>query len=69
MLKSVMSQNFHMKNLGDIKYFMGLEIHRSQAEFFVSQKKYVTYLIKEYHIGDKVSKLPMETRLKLTLDT
>lgn len=59
-LKSMLSKNFHMNDLGEVTYFLGLEVHRSIDGFFVSQKKYVLDLLKEYHmIGVKASKLPM----------
>lgn len=66
-LRSMLSHNFHMKDLGEIRYFLGLEVHRSANGFFISQKKYVMDLLKEYHmIAVTHSKLPMETHLKLT---
>ena len=68
-LKSMLSENFHMKDLGEVRYFLGLEIHRSVDGFFVSQKKYLMDLLKEYHIsGGNTSKLPMETKVKLEAD-
>lgn len=57
-----------MKDLGEVKYFLGLEVSRSEAGFFVSQKKYVLHLPKEYHVGTAVIKLPMETHTKLMPD-
>lgn len=66
-LRSMLSHNFHMKDLGEIRYFLGLEVHRYANGFFISQKKYVMDLLKEYHITAVTpSKLPMETHLKLT---
>lgn len=68
-LRSILSYNFHMKDLGELRYFLGLEVHSSTAGFFFSQKKYVLNLFKEYHTSDVTpSNLPMETHLKLTPD-
>lgn len=65
-LKSMLASHFHMKDLGEVKYFLGLEIHRSLNGFFVSQRKYVTDLLQEYHVtGAKHPKLPLETSHKL----
>lgn len=65
-LKSMLASHFNMKDLGEVKYFLGLEIHRSLDGFFVSQKKYVTDLLREYHVNSgKRTKLPMETHHKL----
>lgn len=65
-LKAMLSRNFHMKDLGNINYFLGIEVHRSPDGFFLSQRKYVLDLLKEYHmVGVKPSKLPMNSKLKL----
>lgn len=47
-LKAELSKHFQMRDLGPVNYFLGLEIDRSSAGFFVSQKKYVLDLIKEF---------------------
>ncbi|KAL8109337.1 hypothetical protein AgCh_025434 [Apium graveolens] len=38
-LKQFLSQNFHMKDLGQLRYFLGLEIDRSSDGIFICQKK------------------------------
>lgn len=38
-LKTMLSTTFKMKDLGDVSYFLGLEITRSATSFFISQKK------------------------------
>ena len=68
-LKTMLSQNFHMKDLGEVSYFLGLEVCRSPAGFFISQKKYLLDLLKKNHMsGVTPSKVPMETHTKLTPD-
>lgn len=58
-----------MKDLGEVKYFLGLEIDRSANGFFVSQKKYTLDLIAEHGLTTtKPLSLPMESNLKLTPD-
>lgn len=66
-LKRVLSQHFHMRDMGAPRYFLGLEIDRSSSGFFVSQRKYTTDLLKEYGMS-KVTplKLSMDVHLKLT---
>ena len=44
-LKHQLSSQFHMKDLGDLRYFLGLEIVRTSQDLFVSQKMYVQDLI------------------------
>ena len=65
----MLSRNFHMKDLGPFSYFLGLEMHRSEQGFFISQKKYVLDLLKKYHmVCVKPSKLPLQTKVKLGPD-
>lgn len=68
-LKAELSAHFHMKDLGPVSYFLGLEIDRSNAGFFVSQRKYTLDLIKEFGMMKATPlKLPMDTHLHLTPD-
>lgn len=45
-LKGVLNQNFKMKDLGDLRYFLGIEILRSQEGILLNQLKYAQDLIK-----------------------
>ncbi|VVA27052.1 PREDICTED: Retrovirus-related Pol poly from transposon [Prunus dulcis] len=38
-LKSFLHTCFHIKNLGDLKYFLGIEVSRSKKGIYVSQRK------------------------------
>ena len=68
-LQYMLSLNFHMKNLGPVNYFLGIEIHRSCDGFFLSQKKYVTDILKEHGmLNFKPLLLPMDSHLKLSSD-
>lgn len=59
-----------MKDLGDVNYFLGLEITRSAAGFFVSQKKYAVDLIAEFSLTDATPlKIPMDIHLRLKADS
>ena len=58
-----------MKDLGPVNYFLGLEIDRSEAGFFVSQRKYVQDMIKEFGMSNTTPlKLLMHAHVTLTLD-
>ena len=46
-LKSFLHGQFHTKDLGMVKYFLGVEVMRSKREIFLSQRKYVLDLLSE----------------------
>ncbi|CAH9082663.1 unnamed protein product [Cuscuta europaea] len=46
-LKKKLAQEFEIKDLGELKYFLGMEIARSQKGIVVSQRKYVLDLLHE----------------------
>ncbi|GJW63069.1 retrovirus-related pol polyprotein from transposon TNT 1-94 [Tanacetum coccineum] len=65
-LKSQLSSTFHMKDLGDLHYFLGLEVTKADSGMFISQKKYTLELLKEAGVmTSKPYKLPMDPNLKL----
>ena len=46
-LKSFLQSQFHTKDLGMLRYFLGIEIMRSKHGIFLSQRKYVLDLLSE----------------------
>ncbi|KAL1206311.1 Retrovirus-related Pol polyprotein from transposon RE2 [Cardamine amara subsp. amara] len=61
-LKSV----FDIKDLGELKYFLGIEICRSPEGLFLSQRKYSLELLKETgKLGSKPAKTPLEDGYKV----
>ncbi|CAL2259009.1 unnamed protein product [Prunus armeniaca] len=46
-LEKNLSAEFEMKSLGDLKYFLGVEVACSSRGIFLSQRKYVLDLLKE----------------------
>ena len=46
-LKSFLQNQFHTKDLGMLRYFLGIEVMRSKHEIFLSQRKYVLDLLFE----------------------
>ena len=66
-LKSFLHGQFHTKDLGMLKYFLGIEVIRSKRGIFLCQRKYVLDLLSE--IGKLVAKScqsPMAQSLHLT---
>lgn len=46
-LRTSLFKEFEMKNLGRLKYFLGIEVLRSEQGIFICQKKYVLDLLAE----------------------
>jgi len=46
-LQSHLPSEFDMKWLGDLKYFLGIEVARSKHGIFLSQRKYILDLLAE----------------------
>ncbi|GJV02856.1 retrovirus-related pol polyprotein from transposon TNT 1-94 [Tanacetum coccineum] len=68
-LKSQLSSVFHMKDLGELSYFLGLEVSKSSQSIFISQHKYTKELLKENRVlNNKPYRLPMDPNLKLKAD-
>ena len=66
-LKQVLDQKFGIKDLGSLKYFLGLEILRGVKGISINQRKYALNVLKEAGmIGCKLVKAPMEQQLKLS---
>ncbi|RVW29708.1 Retrovirus-related Pol polyprotein from transposon TNT 1-94 [Vitis vinifera] len=60
-LKTVLSKEFEIKDLGTLRYFLGMEVARSSKGIFVSQRKYTLDLLKETGmLGCKPSNTPMD---------
>ena len=60
-LKSVLDAKFGIKDLGSLKYFLGLEIARSDKGISLNQKKFALEILKEIGMmACKPLKSPME---------
>ena len=46
-LKKCLESEFEIKDLGRLKYFLGIEVAHSQYGIFISQQKYVLDLLTE----------------------
>lgn len=64
--KRKMIKEFDMSDLGDLHYFLGLEIQQGHNGIFVSQKKYATDLVKRFGMWKcKSVSTPMKVGEKL----
>jgi hypothetical protein len=56
--------------MGELKYFLGFQIKQLQDGTFISQTKYIQYILKKFGMKDgKPIKTPMGTNGHLDLDT
>ena len=59
-LKSFLHSRFHTKDLGILKYFLGVEVMRSKQRIMLSQRKYMLNLLsKTGKLGAKPCSTPM----------
>ena len=66
-LKKRLAEEFEIKDLGPLRYFLGMEIARNKYGIFVSQRKYVLDLLKEIGLlGCKPTDTPVNCNAKIT---
>uniref|UniRef100_A0A2N9G958 Reverse transcriptase Ty1/copia-type domain-containing protein n=1 Tax=Fagus sylvatica TaxID=28930 RepID=A0A2N9G958_FAGSY len=59
---SQLSTTFEVKDLGPLRYFLGLQIDYKKAGFFVHQSKYITDLLTKFKMSDcKAASTPIAT--------
>jgi len=60
-LKNNLFREFEMKDLGGLKYFLGIEVLRFNKGIFISQRKYIMDLLAEIEMVDcKPTDTPMQ---------
>ncbi len=61
-----MKSMFDMTDLGELKYFLGLEVTQACNGIFMTQKKYVEDMLKSFNmLGSKTAATPMNINEKL----
>ena len=65
-LKECLIKEFEIKELGQLKYFLGIEVAHSQEGIFISQQKYVVDLLTKIELlGCKAAETPINPNHKL----
>ncbi|GFZ16819.1 hypothetical protein Acr_26g0000890 [Actinidia rufa] len=68
-LKSRLAKEFEIKDLGSLRYFLGMKAARSDRGIFISQRKYILDLLEETSIlGCKPVNSPIEANHHLSGD-
>ncbi|KAJ0503054.1 putative RNA-directed DNA polymerase [Helianthus annuus] len=68
-LKANLFNDFEMKDLGRLKYFLGIEVLRSRRGIFICQKKYILDLLAETGMVDcKPADTPLKVNHKLRME-
>ncbi|GJZ17924.1 retrovirus-related pol polyprotein from transposon TNT 1-94 [Tanacetum coccineum] len=60
---NLMKNNFEMSMMGELKFFLGIQVHQSPRGIFISQSQYVIELLKKHGLDECISmSTPMATK-------
>ncbi|GJW72555.1 retrovirus-related pol polyprotein from transposon TNT 1-94 [Tanacetum coccineum] len=61
-----MHKKFQMSSMGELTFFLGLQVKQKEDGTFISQDKYVTEILNKFGFSDvKTASIPMETHKPL----
>ncbi|GKB44465.1 putative ribonuclease H-like domain-containing protein, partial [Tanacetum coccineum] len=67
--EALMKSKFQMSSMGELTFFLGLQVKQNKAGIFISQDKYVAEMLKKFDLVNvKATITPMETKVALTKD-
>ena len=67
--KKKLAEEFEMKDLGLMHYFLGLGVWQSLEGIFLNQGKYAVEILKRFNMFEcKIMATPMDSNLKLLVD-
>lgn len=67
MFVKTMTKEFEMSMVGELNYFLGLQVKQTESGIFVSQSTYARNLVKRFDLETrKTARTPMSTTVKLS---
>ncbi|GJS69945.1 putative ribonuclease H-like domain-containing protein [Tanacetum coccineum] len=64
--EKMMHKKFQMSFMGELTFFLGLQVKQNEDGIFISQDKYMTKILKKFGFTDvKTTSKPMETQMPL----
>ena len=64
-----MHSEFEMSMIGELNFFIGLQMKQLNERTFINQAKYIKYLLKRFNMEEaKAMKSPMSSSIKLDKD-
>ncbi|GJW15080.1 putative ribonuclease H-like domain-containing protein [Tanacetum coccineum] len=67
--EKLMHEKFQMSSIGELTFFLGLQVQQKKDGIFISQDKYVDEIIKKFRFTEvKTSSTPIETQKPLLKD-
>ncbi|GJQ99846.1 putative ribonuclease H-like domain-containing protein [Tanacetum coccineum] len=67
--EALMKSRFQMSSMGELTFFLGLQVKQNKVGIFISQDKYVAEILKKFDLVNvKAAITPMETKVPLTKD-
>ncbi|GJU85435.1 putative ribonuclease H-like domain-containing protein [Tanacetum coccineum] len=67
--EKMMHKKFQIISMGELTFFLGLQVKQKEDRIFISQDKYVTEILKKFGFSDvKTTSTPMETQKPLLKD-
>ena len=67
---SDLEKEFAMKNLGDLHYFLGIQVNRKKGELLLTQERYATEMLQPVNMQlCKSVKTPLQVTQKLSVDS
>ncbi|GJT11524.1 putative ribonuclease H-like domain-containing protein [Tanacetum coccineum] len=67
--EKMMHKKFQMSSMGELTFFLGLQVKQKEDGIFISQDKYMAEILKKFCFSDiKIANTPMETHKPLLKD-